>query len=160
MLPVLRMGICSDLNRTAQLLQMAALKCLEIMSGMILSRLPPKFAANWSQMKCYVWKCWQDELWFSIWRFFEQFVSVNNHLLCYQPSMNWSRRSVLNFKFSVFTFPRSMSCSMSHARNLCEVKIFQLQSMSNTIRCIDQRFAFKNSGTACLALIFNLSYPR
>ena len=31
-------------------------------------------------------------------------------------------------------------------QKLCEVKIFQLQSMSNAIRCIDQRFAFKNSG--------------
>ena len=28
--------------------------------------------------------------------------------------------------------------------------------MSNAIRCIDQRFAFKNSGISCLALIFNL----
>ena len=26
-------------------------------------------------------------------------------------------------------------------QKLCEVKIFQLQSMSNAIRCIDQRFA-------------------
>ena len=25
---------------------------------------------------------------------------------------------------------------------------------------VDQRFAFKNSGTSCLALMFNLSYPR
>ena len=32
--------------------------------------------------------------------------------------------------------------------------------MLNVIRCIDQRFVFKNSGIACLALIFNLSYPR
>ena len=28
--------------------------------------------------------------------------------------------------------------------------------MSNAIRCIDQRFEFKNSGISCLALIFNL----
>ena len=33
-------------------------------------------------------------------------------------------------------------------------------SMSNAIRCIDQRFAFKNSGISCLALIFNLNNPR
>ena len=32
--------------------------------------------------------------------------------------------------------------------------------MSNAIRCIDKRFAFKNSGIACLALIYNLSYQR
>ena len=30
--------------------------------------------------------------------------------------------------------------------------------MSNVIRCVDHRFVFKNSGIACLALIFNLSY--
>ena len=29
--------------------------------------------------------------------------------------------------------------------------------MSNAIRCIEQRFAFKNSGKSCLALLFNLS---
>ena len=32
--------------------------------------------------------------------------------------------------------------------------------MSNAIRCINQRFAFKNSGISCLALIFNLKNPR
>ena len=31
--------------------------------------------------------------------------------------------------------------------------------MSNSIRCIDQRFAFKNSGISCLALISNLKNP-
>ena len=46
---------------------------------------------------------------------------------------------------------------MSIERKLCEVKIFQLQSMSNAIRCIDQRFAFKNYRISCLALIFNLN---
>ena len=30
--------------------------------------------------------------------------------------------------------------------------------MLNAIRCIDHRFVFKNSGIACLALMFNLSY--
>ena len=64
-----------------------------------------------------------------------------------QPSITRSRRSVLNFKLSVLTFSRSMSCSMSIEQKLCEVKIFQLQSMSNAIRCINQRFAFKNSWT-------------
>ena len=48
---------------------------------------------------------------------------------------------------------------MSIEQKLCEVKIFQLQSMSNAIRCIDQRFAFKNSRISCLALIFNLKNP-
>ena len=53
-----------------------------------------------------------------------------------------------------------MSCSMSNEQKLCEVKIFQLQSMSNAIRCIDQRFALKNSRISCLALIFNLNNRR
>ena len=55
-----------------------------------------------------------------------------------------------------------MSCSMSIEQTwkLCKVKFFQLQSMSNAIRYINQRFAFNNSGTSCLDLIFNLSNPR
>ena len=40
------------------------------------------------------------------------------------------------------------------------MKIFELQTMSNVTRCIDQQFEFKNSGILCLALIFNLSNPR
>ena len=72
-----------------------------------------------------------------------------------QPSITRSRRSVLNFKLSVLTFSRLMSCSMSIEQKLCKVKFFQLQSMSNAIRSIDHRFAFKNSGIACLAWIYN-----
>ena len=71
-----------------------------------------------------------------------------------QLSITWSRRSVKIFKLSVLTFSRSMSCSMSFEQILCKVKVFQLQSMSNAIRCIDQRFAFKNSRISCLALMF------
>ena len=33
-------------------------------------------------------------------------------------------------------------------------------SMSNAIRCINQRFVFKNSRISCMALIFNLNNPR
>ena len=32
--------------------------------------------------------------------------------------------------------------------------------MSNAIRCINRRFAFKNFGISCLALIFNMSNRR
>ena len=39
-------------------------------------------------------------------------------------------------------------------------EIFQFQSMSNAISCIDQRFAFMNSRISCLALIFNLKNLR
>ena len=35
--------------------------------------------------------------------------------------------------------------SIEQLEKLFEVKIFQLQSMLNEIRCIDQRFMFKNS---------------
>ena len=44
---------------------------------------------------------------------------------------------------------------MSIEQKMCEVKI----SISNAIRCIDQRFAFKNYGISCLALILNLKNP-
>ena len=110
-------------------------------------------------------------IWRAIWRkkpakhFFskwERGTSKQTIIYCVadQPSITRSRRSVLNLKFSILTFSRSMSCSMSHEQILCYVKIFQLQSMTSAIKCIDQRFAFKNSGIACLTLIFNLSYPR
>ena len=39
---------------------------------------------------------------------------------------------------------------MSIEQKLCEVKIFQLQSMSSAIICIDHRFAFKNSSIFCV----------
>ena len=42
-------------------------------------------------------------------------------------------------------------------KSLCEMKIFQLQAMSNSITYIDKRIVFKNFGISCLALIFNLS---
>ena len=39
---------------------------------------------------------------------------------------------------------------MSIEQKLCKVKIFQLQSMLNEIRGIDQRFVLENSGISCL----------
>ena len=77
-----------------------------------------------------------------------------------QPSITWSWRSVLNFKILNLIFSRLMSCLMSNEQKMCEVKMFQLKYMLNATRCINQRFAFKNSGIVCLALIFNLSYLR
>ena len=52
--PVQGKGICSDSNRTAQRLQMAARKSLETMSGVILNQLHPKFAAESvsNEMRC------------------------------------------------------------------------------------------------------------
>ena len=52
---------------------------------------------------------------------------------------------------------------MSIEQKFCKVKIFELQSMLNVIRCINQRFGFKNSRISCLAtlaLIFILNNPR
>ena len=39
---------------------------------------------------------------------------------------------------------------MSIEQLLCKVKKIQLQSISNAIRCIDHRFAFKNYAIACI----------
>ena len=69
-------GVCSDLNQTAKLLQMKVSKSLQAMSGMILNRSQPKFAAklvaNASEKRC--WKScrdlhWLDELRLLIWGF-------------------------------------------------------------------------------------------
>ena len=46
MRPVRGEGVCSDSNRTAQQPRMAARKSLETMSGMILNRSQPRFAAK------------------------------------------------------------------------------------------------------------------
>ena len=117
---------------------------------------------NQSQMKCNVWRpCsdqhWQDELWFSIWRFFEQSAFVNNHPLCYWPTSH-NLISKICPKFQLIS---SHLFKVDELRDeLCEVKIFQLQSMSNAIKFIDQRFECHNSRISCLALIFNLKNPR
>ena len=89
---------------------------------------------------------------------FEDFLSnlpLQTFIYCVtdKASITRSRRSVLNVKASVLTFSRSMSSwwATSIEQKLCEVKKLQLQSMSNKIRCIDQRFACENSRISCLA---------
>ena len=82
-----------------------------------------------------------DKMSFNFW--FEDFFSnLLSFVYCVtdQPSITRSGRFVLNFKLSVLTFSRSMSCSMSIEQNLCQVKMFQLQSMLNWIKCINQMF--------------------
>ena len=83
--------------------------------------------------------------------------SENNHPLCYWATIN--NLIVLNFKFSVLTFLKSMICLMSIEQKMCEEKKIQPQSMSNVIMCVDQRLrlAVKNSGVSCMASIFYLS---
>ena len=160
-----RKGVCSDSNWTAQRLQMAACKSLKTMSRVILNGSQPKFAAKSvaNEMRPVRGQDqrWQDELRCSMLRFFEQSDLVNNHLLCYWPTIHNSISKTCP-KFHVISshFFEVDELLDEHWAKLCEVKIFQLQSMSNAIRCIDHRFAFKNSGIACLALIFNLNYLR
>ena len=115
-------------------------------------------------MQCNFWKpCskqrWQDELWFSIWWFFEQSAFVNIYQLWYWPTIH-NLVSKICPKFRVLS---SHFFEVNELLNVHWVKIvrsgnfFQPQSMSNAIRSI---IAFKNSGISCLALIFNLSNPR
>ena len=148
--PVQGKGVCSDLNKKAQLLQMAARKCLGTMSdwlSLILNQSQPKVC---SQIGCKWNSMFESHVVTSVDRTsfyfgFEVFLEI---CLCKhsstvlltsdQPSITWSWRSVMIFKFSVLAFWRLMTCSMCIQQKLCKVKIFQLQSMLNVIRCIDQ----------------------
>ena len=50
---------------------------------------------------------------------------------------------------------------MSIEQNMCEEKIFKLQSMSHPVTCIDERIeTVKNSGISCLTSILDLSNPK
>ena len=63
---------------------------------------------------------------------------------CWGAINNWILRSVLNNKFSVLTFPRSVTCLMSIEQSICTKKMVQFQSMSSVIIsliCFNKRFA-------------------
>ena len=97
---------------------------------------------------------WFQDFWaISYWKELSTVLLTNHQLL----DLSWFWRSVLIFKFLVLVFLRSLSCLISIEPKLCEEKVFQLQSKLNAIICIYERFAVKNSGISCLALIFNLS---
>ena len=51
-------------------------------------------------------------------------IIIYCHCVSNQPSITWSRRSILNFKFWVLTFSRLMSCSMSNDQNCAMWKHF------------------------------------
>ena len=90
MRPVQEKGVCSDSNRTAQRLQMAARKSLETMSGVILNRLQPKFAAKLvaNEMQCLKAMWWPALTgWASIFNL-KIFWAICNHLLCYWPTIH------------------------------------------------------------------------
>ena len=59
--PVLEKGVCSDWNRTAHQLQMAARKSLEIISDMNLNRTQQSLESKPLQTKWYVWKPYTDQ---------------------------------------------------------------------------------------------------
>ena len=87
----------------------------------VLKLCKQRLQPNRSQMKCDVWKpCindqpWPDELRFSIWRFFEQFAFVNNHLLCYWPTLHNSILPLQLFsKFPTRILLGIRACSLSH----------------------------------------------
>ena len=123
-----------------------------------------------SQMKCYVWKpCrdqhWQIELAASIFDL-KIFWAI---FLCKQSStVLLTNHPYLVFKdlFQVLGshfFLGWWAARWAMRKNCANWKYLNsncVQPMSNVIRCINQSFAFKNSGIAFLALIFALSYPR
>ena len=102
-------------------------------SGSIATKVCNKVGRKWKAMfeshvePCIDWTSFDS-------RFEDFFSNLLLKIIIYcvtdQPSITRSRRSVLNFKFSVLTFPRLMGCSMSITQKLCEVKISQLQPMS------------------------------
>ena len=88
-------------------------------------------------MKCDVWKpCsdqrWQDELRFSIWRFFEQSSFVNIHLLCYWPTIHNSISKICP-KFQVLS---SHFFKVNELLNEQWVKIVLRENISTPI-CVE-----------------------
>ena len=100
---------------------------------------------------------WLAKLRFSILRLFEQSAFANNNLLRSWPTVHSSILKICA-DFQMRSFLRSMSCTINNKQILCEVKIFQLQSLLNTKAWTNKRVEVKNSGISCR--IFNLSNPR
>ena len=84
---------------------------------------------NCSQMKCDVQKpCssdqhWQDELRFSIWRYFEQSAFVNNHLLCYWPAIHKLIQNIFP-KFQVISSQGQWAAQWALNKNCATWKYF------------------------------------
>ena len=114
--PVRVKGVCPDSNQRVQQRQMAVRKILETISGMIQNRLKPKFTVKMiaNEMPCLKAMYWHVETcidWTSFNFRFKDFLSnlLLKIIICFitdQPSIARSRRSVLSFKFSFFTFLR------------------------------------------------------
>ena len=48
-------------------------------------------------------------------------------------------------------------CSVRIMQKMCKKKIFQLQSMSSAVMCVDQSCVVKNIGASCLTSLFDYS---
>ena len=84
----------------------------------------------------------------SFWRFLRNLpLKIIVHFIVDQPSTVWSRRPILYYKFAVFTFLMSKSMTSSMR---CQEQKKLLQSVSNTLKCIDQSPDLKNLGIYCL----------
>ena len=126
-------GIHSDFNETAQPLQMAAKKLgINIWqdSGLITTKVGSQKNHKWKS-KIEISRDQQIRLqWVDKLQFKDFLSNLLQKILIYcvnnQPPITRSRRSVLNFKFSVLTFLSSMTCPMSIEQKLWEEKIFQL----------------------------------
>ena len=96
-------------NSTATWMEVSA--SMKMISGMILNQRHRKFSAKTVANMI-----------------FEQSATEKNHLLCYlkktiyyvldQPSIMQYGKSVLNFKFLLFTFLRSISCSIKKIKSV------------------------------------------
>ena len=106
--PVLETGVCSDSEWTAQRLLMAALQSLEIISGMILTWLQPKFGAKWRAIfaiesnveACIDWM--HFDFLFEAWEFLSNLQPRTIIFYFTEQSCIIG----LNFKFSVLSFLR------------------------------------------------------
>ena len=81
-------------------------------------------------MKCEVCKPssdqrWQDELWFSTWRYVERYPFVYNHLLCYRPTIHNSISKICP-KFHVLSshFSEVEKLLNEHWANIVRIEIF------------------------------------
>ena len=129
--PVWGKGVCSDLNRTAQLLQMAASKSLETMSGdedwhdseLISTKVCSQIRRKWNVMfeSHIVISLDRTSFNFLFEDFFKQSAFVNNHLLCYWPTIH-----NLILKICPKFQGHSSQWALSKTWKLCKLKIFQL----------------------------------
>ena len=89
---------------------------------------------------------------------------VNNRLLCYWPTIQNSISKICRVcpKFQVLNshFFKGLELLDEHRAKTVRIENISTPMMSPIYVECNKRFAFKNYGISCLALIFNLSNPR